>query len=285
MTETDGLEIDVERIVRSRAGRWGKLVPGCVVGWLRRLLHEDFCNEYLRRGREGVDFCHGGVDYLGATVKVVGRENFPHDGRCYTFVSNHPLGALDGVTLGWIIGEEYGGKVKYLVNDLLMNLKGLAPLCVPINKLGSQARNLPAMVESAFGGDDHVILFPAGLCSRRQQDGQIRDVEWGKTFVTKSVKHGRDVVPIFFEGRNSERFYRVAYWCKRLRLPNLAMMLLPDEMMHCRGQEYAVHIGKPIPWQTFDRSRTPVQWAQWVKGKVYEMDEPNDNDNENDNVK
>lgn len=262
-------EIDLDAIVRSRAGNKAKYIPQCFINWLKRLIHQDFINAYLRRGYEGVDFCKGVVDYLGVTVNVEGKENLPEDGRVYTFVSNHPLGAVDGVTLGWVLGSHYNGKIKYLVNDLLMNLKGLAPLCVPINKIGRQARNLPAMVEGAFASDNHVIMFPAGLCSRKQDDGQIRDLAWNKSFVIKSVQHHRDIVPIHFVGQNSNRFYSVARWCKRLHLPNFAMALLPDEMYRSQGKTYSVKIGKPIPWQTFDRSKSPAEWGAWVREMIY----------------
>ena len=152
-----------------------------------------------------------------------------------------------------------------------MNLQGLAPLCVPINKIGKQARSFPAIVESTFSSDCHVIMFPAGLCSRRQDNGTIRDLPWNKAFVTKSVQHQRDIVPIHFVGQNSNRFYNIARWCKRLHLPNFAMALLPDEMYRSRGNHYTVRIGKPIPWQTFDSTKTPQQWGKWVQDKVYEI--------------
>ena len=177
-------EIDIDQIVRERAGKRAKYIPKWLTRLLARVIHQDFINAYLRQGRVGVDFCRGVPDYVGVKVDVVGKENLPDDGRKYTFVSNHPLGAVDGVTLGWIIGEHYDGKIKYLVNDLLMNLEGLAPLCVPINKIGKQARSFPAMVEQTFASDCHVIMFPAGLCSRKQDDGTIRDLPWNKAFVT-----------------------------------------------------------------------------------------------------
>lgn len=273
MTAKDGklMQIDLDKVVRERAGSKARFVPGFVIGWLKNLIHQDYINGYLSKGLKGVEFCKGVTDYLGVTVTVEGRENMPDDGQLCTFVSNHPLGAIDGVTLGWVLGERYDGKIKYLVNDLLMNLEGLAPLCVPVNKIGKQARNLPAMVESAFSSEDHVIMFPAGLCSRKMDDGQIRDLAWNKAFIVKSIQHKRDVVPVHFIGENSKRFYSVARWCKRLHLPNLAMALLPDEMYRSRGKSYTVRIGKPIPWQTFDKTRTPQQWAQWVQSKVYEI--------------
>ena len=264
--------IDLDDIIRTRAGKKAKYIPGFLINGLKRLIHQDFINEYLRQGYVGVDFCEHTLAYLDVKVKVDGLENISDLSRKYTFVSNHPWGAIDGVTLGMVLGRHYDGKIKYLVNDLLMNLKGLAPLCIPINKLGKQARNFPQMVENTFRSDDQVIMFPAGICSRRMKDGSIRDLAWNKTFIVKSVATRRDVVPIHFIGQNSDRFYSIAEWCKRLHLKfNLAMLFFPEEMSRSRHGEYRVVIGKPIPWSTFDKSKSPQQWAQEVKEQVYKL--------------
>ena len=268
MERREDFRIDLEKII---ANKTGKKMPRFVVKFLKRLIHEDFLNEYITRGDEGVAFCTGTLKYLGITMQVEGLENVPKDGTLYTFASNHPLGGIDGVAMGSIIGERFDGKVRYLVNDLLMNLKGLAPLCVPINKIGKQARTFPAVIEGTFASDCHIIMFPAGLCSRKQSDGTIRDIPWNKAFIVKSVQHERDIVPIYFDGQNSKRFYNVARWCKWLHLPNFAMMLLPDEMYKCKGKHFTVHIGKPIPWQTFDKSKKPGEWGRWVQDRVYEI--------------
>jgi putative hemolysin len=152
-----------------------------------------------------------------------------------------------------------------------MNLPGLAPLCIPINKTGKQSRQFPLMVEAGFKSENHIIMFPAGLCSRKQK-GVIRDLPWNKTFITKSVETQRDIVPIHFGGRNSEKFYRIANICKFFRLKfNVAMIYLVDEMFGNRDKTFVVKIGKPIPWQTFDKSRTPLQWAQYVQDEVYKL--------------
>jgi len=271
MTGSSVSEIDIESIIKARAGKRAKYIPRFVYSWLKSLIHQDFINVYLRRGREGVDFCEDGVEYLGVTVDVEGRENLPStESGYYTFVSNHPLGAIDGITLGAVLGRHYDGKVKFLVNDFLMNLKGLAPLCVPVNILGSQNRNLPEMVERLFAGDNHVIMFPASLCSRRQ-NGVVKDLPWHKTFIIKSKKYQRDVVPIHFLGENSRRFYTVANFCKFFHLPNFAMALLPDEMYRSRGRHYTVRIGKPISWQTFDKSKSSMEWADFVREEVYKL--------------
>lgn len=268
--------IDIDKILASKAGKKAKYVPGFVVSYLKKIVHQEEINEYLTSVKEkrGVPFLEATLEYLDTKIEVEGLENLPDDGRLCTFVSNHPLGGQDGISLGCILGKHYNGKIKYLVNDLLMNLYGLAPLCVPINKTGSQARDFPQMVEAAFRSDDHIIMFPAGLCSRRQPDGTISDLEWKKAFVVKSVQTQRDVVPIYFEGRNSDFFYSLANWCKRLGIKfNIAMLYLADEMFKNKHKTFRVTIGKPIPWQTFDKSKTPAQWAEHVKGIVYKLKE------------
>lgn len=271
MNDNSEMTIDFEKIVEAKAGK-GR-VPGFLIRLLKKAVHEDLINDYLSKGYTGVEFCRGCLDYLDIKVEVFGLENLDGmpEGTRFTFASNHPLGGIDGVTLGAVLGEKYDGKIKYLVNDVLMHLKGLAPLCVPINKFGGQARELPALLNEAFASDLHIITFPAGKCSRKI-DGRIQDVEWGKSFISKSVSNGRYIVPVHFIGENSKRFYRVATICKKLGIKfNLAMMMLPDEMYRGRGKTFKLIFGKPIPPSTFDRSRTPIEWAQWVREKAYDL--------------
>ena len=267
-------QIDVDEILRSKAGEKAKRIPRFVVSWLKRRLHQDQVNDFLQKAgdQEGVPWLKAVLDYLDTKVEVKGLENLPSDadGSRFTFVSNHPLGGQDGVALGYVLGTHYEGRIKYLVNDLLMFLPGLAPLCIPINKTGKQSRQFPAMVEAGFSSDKHILMFPAGLCSRRRH-GVIRDLPWNKAFITKSVQHQRDVVPIYFSGRNSNKFYTIANVCKMLGLKfNLAMLYLVDELFKNQHKTFEVHIGRPIPWQTFDRSRTPAQWAAYVQDIVYQ---------------
>lgn len=267
--------IDVREILKSKMGGKSRYVPAPLVKWLEHILHQDQVNKFLWDNRHltGVPWLEECVRYLDMTLDVKGAENLPdkNDGRLYTFVSNHPLGGEDGVALGAIIGRHYDGRFRYLVNDLLMNLPGLAPLCIPINKTGHQSRQFPAMVEAGFRGDNHIIMFPAGLCSRRI-NGRIHDLPWKKTFITKSVETRRDIVPIHFGGQNSDFFYNLANICKRLGIKfNVAMLFLANEMYKNAHKTFRVSIGKPIPWQTFDKSKTPAQWAQYVQDIVYTL--------------
>lgn len=266
--------IDIDKILRGKMGPKSKYVPSFLVGWLKRVVHQDQVNAFLWENRDkvGTPWIEECVRYLDMTLIVEGKENLPDpaDGRLYTFVSNHPLGGEDGVALGAIIGRHYDSRFRYLVNDLLMNLPGLAPLCIPINKTGSQARNFPAMVEAGFQSDNHILMFPAGLCSRKK-NGVIRDLPWKKTFISKSVQYKRDVVPIHFSGHNSPFFYRLANFSDRFLPFNLAMMFLVDEMYKNVHKTFTVTVGKPIPWQTFDRSKTPMEWAKIVQDRVYAL--------------
>lgn len=267
--------IDVEKILESKMGSKVGLLPGFAVSWLKRILHEDEVNRFLWESRHlsGTEWLTECVRYLDMTLQIDGIENLPpkDDGRLYTFVSNHPLGGIDGVALGSVIGNFYDSRFRYLVNDLLLNLPGLKPLCIGINKTGKQSRNFPAMVEAGFRSNHHILMFPAGLCSRKIE-GKIHDLPWKKTFVSKSVEYQRDVVPIRFDGQNSDRFYRIANLCKALHLKfNVAMLFLVDEMYRNVHKSFRITIGKPIPWQTFDKSKSMVSWAKYVEDKVYEL--------------
>ena len=251
MTANSQFLIDIDQILRAKAGKKAKYVPPFVVSYLKRIVHQDEINEFLTQveGKVGVDFLEESMRFLDTKLEVKGLENLPDDHRLYTFVSNHPLGGQDGVALGYLLGKHYDGK----------------------NKTGSQAKDFPLMVEAGFNSDNHIIMFPAGLCSRRR-NGVIRDLDWKKAFIVKSVQHQRDVVPIHFEGRNSNFFYNLANVCKALGIKfNIAMLYLADEMFKNRHKTFRVTIGKPIPWQTFDKTKTPAAWAEYVKNIVYNL--------------
>ena len=267
--------LDIEEILRSKMGKKARWVPRPLVSWLKHIAHEDFLNKFIWDARDltGTPWLVDCLKYLEVKIEVEGLENLPdkNDGRNYTFVSNHPLGGIDGVAIGSVIGQHYDDRFRYLVNDLLMNLPGLAPLCIPINTTTKKSRSFPQIVEEGFKGDHHILMFPAGLCSRRR-NGVIHDLPWKKTFITKSVETQRDVVPLYFEGRNSNFFYRLSNISDRyVKKINIAMLFLVDEMYKNRGQTFRIKIGKPIPWQTFDRTKTAAEWAQVVENEVYKL--------------
>ena len=249
-------------------------IPKFVANYLKKIVHQDDFNLFFRTypGVRNIEFIEKGLEFLEVTTSVEGRENLPpKDGR-YIFVSNHPLGGLDGMILGYLIGKEYDEKIRFFANDLIMYLEPLSELFIPINKLGAaQSRESAEMMRELYKSDNHLINFPAGICSRKIK-GKIVDLEWKKSFVSKAIEYQRDVVPIYFHGRNSDFFYNLANLRKFLGIKfNIEMMYLADEMFKQRGNHFTVKIGKPIPWQTFDKSKTPFEWAQWVREQCYKI--------------
>ena len=264
--------IDIKQVLRQKAPSVARKIPGFMVDYLIRTVHQDELNEILRRyhDKDGVAFMQELIGYFDLNLELVNEENIPAEGR-YIFASNHPLGGLDGICLSAIIGGRFDGKIRYLVNDLLLYLSNLRSIFVPINKHGAQGKKNAELIEKAYASDNQIITFPAGLCSRKQ-NGKIQDTEWKKSFIQKAVEYRRDIVPVFFEGRNSNFFYRLANMRKALGIKmNYEMIYLPDEMFKSKHKTYSIHFGKPIPWQTFDSSRKPAEWAEWVKEIVYNL--------------
>ena len=265
-------QIDIKQVLRQKAPSAARKIPGFMVDYLIRTVHQDELNEILRRyhDKDGVAFMQELIGYFDLNLELVNEENIPAEGR-YIFASNHPLGGLDGICLSAIIGGRFDGKIRYLVNELLLYLSNLRSIFVPINKHGAQGKKNAELIEKAYASDNQIITFPAGLCSRKQ-NGKIQDTEWKKSFIQKAVEYRRDIVPVFFEGRNSNFFYCLANMRKALGIKmNYEMIYLPDEMFKSKHKTYSIHFGKPIPWQTFDSSRKPAEWAEWVKEIVYNL--------------
>jgi putative hemolysin len=152
-----------------------------------------------------------------------------------------------------------------------MNLEPMHEMFIPVNKVGSQSKNHASMMQDLYESDNNLLTYPAGMCSRKI-NGKIIDLEWKKNFISKSVEYQRDVVPIYFEGKNSNFFYNLANIRKFFRIKiNIEMMYLVNEMFKQKGKHFMIRIGKPIPWQTFDKTKSQSEWAAWVKEIVYTM--------------
>lgn len=272
MDSAKTLHLDVEKIIKDRVPNAEKRIPRFVYKMVASLICQDQMNLLLdNTGHlEGVDFAAGILKELNVKVVMDGEENIPQEGK-FIFASNHPLGGLDGMALMELFGKKYNKKIRFVVNDILMNLKNLKSIFIPINKHGSQARDTAEVINDAFESDNQILIFPAGLCSRLQ-NGEIKDLEWKKTVIAKSVEYKRDIIPVYFEGQNSKFFYNFAHYRKKIGIkPNLEMVLLPSEMFKNKNKTFIVRVGKPIPWQTFDKTRSQKGWADFLKHKVYEL--------------
>lgn len=165
--------------------------------------------------------------------------------------------------------------LKFPVNDLLFNIKNLRSIFLPISKLGGQAREAVQQIDEAYRSDSQILHFPAGLCSRKTS-GKIIDLEWRKHFITKAIQHKRDIIPLFFSGRNSNFFYNLANIRKFLRIRiNIEMFYLFDEMFMQKDKKIKMVFGKPISYKTFNKSLSHQEWANRVKEIVYSLDDEN----------
>jgi putative hemolysin len=215
------------------------------------------------------EFIGAGLKALGTNYSVKGSQNLPGKGR-YIFVSNHPLGGLDGLVFIYELSKYYPS-IKFPVNDILMNVDNVNGIFLPVNKHGSQAREAARLIEDAYASDSQILYFPAGLCSRKKK-GVISDLPWQKSFITKAVAYERDVIPAYFSGRNSNFFYNLSNIRNLLGIKaNIEMLYLPDEMFRQREKKIDLIFGERIQWQTFDKSRTPVEWSDWVRSKTYQL--------------
>jgi putative hemolysin len=97
-------------------------------------------------------------------------------------------------------------------------------------------------------------------------------LEWKKSFIRKAVAYKRDVIPVYFEGRNSDFFYRLANIRTGLGVKvNIEMLYLSDELFKSKHATYHIYFGKPIPWQTFNDGKTMAEWAGWVRDMSYAL--------------
>lgn len=277
--------IDIEAVVRAKFPRQYPKVPR----WVFRLAAWLICQKQMNRiligldGTEGTAFADGMTRELRVSYRIEGLAHLDAADRDATdgagtprgriFVSNHPLGAFDGISYIKLFGRRYEGRFKVIVNDLLMHIVPLRPVFLPVNTMGRQRREDLEAVEAAYADPTMQLLtFPAGFCSR-WMGGRIQDVAWRDSVIKQAVRWQRDVVPLHFEGRNSVTFYAVE-WLRRVcgMKFNIGLVLLPWQMMKTsRGKTYTIRVGRPIPWQTFDRTRTTAEWAAWLRAECYRL--------------
>ena len=91
-------QIDIKQVLRQKAPSVARKIPGFMVDYLIRTVHQDELNEILRRyhDKDGVAFMQELIGYFDLNLELVNEENIPAEGR-YKFASNHQLGGLAGI--------------------------------------------------------------------------------------------------------------------------------------------------------------------------------------------
>lgn len=272
-TEIKENTLVLKEIIESKNPALAKKLPGFVYSYLNKILHIADLNRiiYLNRDKTGLHFVTECLKEFGANVVSHNTQNIKKEDRIL-IASNHPLGGMDGLAIMQEVGK-IRKDILFPVNDFLFLVPLLRPLFIPINKHGSNQENI-ALFNKAFESDNAILYFPAGLCSRQQSKNVIYDLEWKQTIITKAIRYQRNIIPTFTDGRNSTRFYRIASWRTKLGIKtNIEMLYLTDEMYRQKGITTNIYFGEPIPYQFFDKSRKPKEWAKLLQGYVYTLKE------------
>jgi 1-acyl-sn-glycerol-3-phosphate acyltransferase len=265
------LKIDVEKVLDSKNQALRKAIPRFVINYLKKIVHQDDLNVFMNKWGhlKDAELIGAFLSHFEIKFKVSGVENISKTGR-HIFVSNHPLGGLDGLVFIYELSK-YFPDIKFPVNDILTNIENLSGIFLPVNKHGVQGKDAARKIEEAYASGSQILYFPAGLCSRKRR-GVIKDLKWHKSFITKAIQHNRDIVPAYFSGRNSNFFYNLSNFRKFIGINvNVEMLYLADEMFRQKYKEIRLVFGKTISWKTFDKTRSALEWAEWVKSKSYEL--------------
>ncbi|MDE5561321.1 MAG: 1-acyl-sn-glycerol-3-phosphate acyltransferase [Bacteroidaceae bacterium] len=265
--------INLEAAIAGKAPHLRKNIPTWLIRMAERIVCQEEMNDILTRlgHNKGAAFAKAMSEDMHVTYTVHGMENLKRDGH-YMLVSNHPLGAFDGISYIGVFGSFFP-HIKVIVNDLLMYIDPLRSVFLPVNTMGRQKREDMAELQKAYNDPEtQLISFPAGFCSR-YIGGKVQDIEWKKSVIKQSVEAGRDIVPIYFDGRNSIAFYALEWLRRKLGIKfNIGLILLPRQMIKtARGKHFGIYIGKPIPYRHFDKSRTDEEWAQWLREECYRL--------------
>lgn len=263
--------IDVEKIMQAKAPDLYKKLPRFVINYFIRVLHQDEVNEDLHKISDlvGVPKFHKHLAINNINIDYHGLDNIPKEGR-FIFASNHPFGGPDGIMIVSAVGHLFP-KTKLMVNDLLMNLPDIEDVFIPINRFGRNKRDYAEIFETSMQSEYQVIMFPAGLVSRKIK-GKIVDLEWKKSFISYAKRYQRDIIPVFISGQNSNFFYNLANWRKRLGVKaNIEQLYLVDELYKHKNQSVSMYFGKPISFESLTNEKTDKEWAEEIKGIAYSL--------------
>lgn len=271
--DNEAVKIDVEAIIKGKSPRMAKALPKFLIRYIKRILHQEEINRFLEENKNlyGVDFVRAVLKLFNISQEVIGIENIPKD-KNYLFIANHPQGAVDSMCMIDNVFKHFG-ETRFMVNDVLLNLKNYDPIFVPINLFGAQSKDAVRKFDEVFQSPYQVLFYPAGLVSRKI-NGQILDPEWKKSFINLAIKHKRDIVPVYIHARNSNFFYRVARIRKFLGIKaNIEMFYLPNEMYKQTGKKFTLVFGQPVSYLSFDKTYSSAYWASKMQKLVYSLKE------------
>lgn len=267
--------VDLDKIIADSDNTFLKSLPRFVINYMKKVLCQDELNDYHNRHKDKF-----GIDYINAMLSELGVKVIMHNEKLVSgidravFVANHPLGGIDAMSYLSCINE-LKGTVVSPSNELFYYIPNLRPLIVSVSVFGVNTKDKIEAINQAFESDKQIMIFPAGIVSRKFK-GVIKDTEWHKSFISKAVQTQRYVVPVFIDGNNSKKFYRISRIRKFFGIKlSIETFFLPQEMLKQRGKKVHIYFGNPIHPDYFDKTKTHHEWAQDVKNLVYEIGKSN----------
>lgn len=270
---TEYKPFDIDELLKSYNARLYRFLPKWVIKKIAKLVHVDTVNEFVAEHIDASpnEFLEALDQWFSIEVSYTNQERLINNlDQRPIIVANHPLGGTESVLLMHAIAKEHGSVIM-VTQSLLEMIKPLVPILVSIPNRSNRRENAIQLLE-AFSQDVPILVFPAGFCSRQLSMGDIYDYRWYKTFVKMARTNNRPIIPIFVAGQNSDRFYRIARWRKRLKV-NIPFesALLVDELVKKRNTKQHFVIGELIPGATFNTEIDDNEWANRVREYVYTL--------------
>ena len=227
--------LDVEKLLAKKFPKLqnNKLIQSAVSKFQDGVIHQKEINEFIKNNAHldpfaFVDAVFEKLDFSYA-VEQKDIENIPSSGRV-VIIANHPLGALDALSLIHLIST-VRKDIKVVANDFLDIFKPLDPIMIHINNFKKQQKKSSIQkVYEALANEEAVIIFPSGEVSRATPKG-VKDKKWHKGFLKFAKNTSSPILPVLIEAKNSKTFYSVSAVNKKL-----SMLLLPHEMFKQKGK-------------------------------------------------
>ena len=221
----------------------------------------------------GVPFTAGLLNDLNITLRIDNEErldNLP-EGSFIT-VSNHPLGALDGIALIKIVGERRP-KFKVMVNMVLNYISAMRPNFIAVDALASSdpkkkavsMQGIKAAMMQVRSGEP-MGFFPAGAVSKLNRSLHIEDREWQPTIIRLIKQMKVPVVPIYFHTRNSWWFTFLGMVSWQLRT-----LRLPAEVFRKKNATMHISIGETISVEEIEKFDDLKLLGEYLKQKTFAM--------------
>jgi len=195
------------------------------------------------------DFIESLFDYLNFSYKISQKDLYkiPTESKLIV-ISNHPLGALDGLALCHLVSQ-VRNDYKIVANSVLGIIKQISSIIIPLNLYNPQTQKSSVLeIEKSLIDDNALIFFPAAEVSRYGLKG-IKDNKWKKGVVQFASKYNVPVLPVYIEGRNSYLFYLVSLFSKRL-----SILLLSRELFNKKNKSISIQVGNLITSDSFNKN-------------------------------